>query len=267
MPLAPKRETARDLWGKELVFAIKHAGMTGQDLARALPVAPSTVSQWINGKRTPDLKDVRLCDAKLGTNGHLARYYKQWVTREIPSEWDDKWLSAEANANMLLNFELSFIPGLLQTEDYARAIIQDNHSSTDIDERVKRRMSRQTILNDESPPTCIFVIDEYALRRPFGTPQIMAAQLARLCELATRPNIVIKVIPLNTPYYAALPFMIARLDGVELVNVDTTLRGQVIEENSEVAESNKIWEDLREAALSTSESRQLIEKVMRTWEQ
>jgi transcriptional regulator with XRE-family HTH domain len=264
--VAPKRETALEAWGMELGHACEATGMTGKQLAEALNVVPATVSQWMNGKRTPHLKDVERCDEKLATNGYLTRYFKRWVTREIPTEWADKWLTAETHANMLQNFELSFIPGLLQTEDYARAIIQDNHSSIDIDERVRRRMERQKILSDENPPTCIFVIDEQALHRLVGSPQVMAAQLARLGELASQGNIVIKVIPTGTKYYAALPFMIARLDGVELANLDTALRGQVIEGNGEVVEINKIWEDIREAALSPSDSFQLIEKVIRQWE-
>jgi transcriptional regulator with XRE-family HTH domain len=264
--MAPKRETALEAWGKELQLACKAAAMTGKQLADALHVVPATVSQWMNGKRAPHLKDVERCDEKLGTNGYLARYFTKWVTREIPSEWQDRWLSAEAQANVIQNFELFVIPGLLQTEDYARTVIQYNrHSSIPVEEIVRRRIERQAILNDENPPLCIFVIDEYALRRMFGGKEVMYGQLTRLRELAQQPNIVIKIIPAGSEYYPGCPFMIIRFDKTEIANLDTTLRGQVIEGVGQVAEITKIWEDIREAALSPKESLELIERVMEEW--
>lgn len=241
--------------------------MKGRDFAKLVGVAPSTVSQWLNGKRTPDIRDIRRCDEKLGTNGYLARYFERWVTREIPLEWVDKWLKAEAHANVLNNFEVTVIPGLLQTERYAEAIMQvARHSSLDPKERTRRRIERQGVLTDENPPMCVFVIDEYALRRLVGSPEIMIEQLTHLCNLAARPNIVVKIVPLGTEYYSALPFMIARLDGVELVNLDTTLRGQIMEGNGDVAEVNKIWEDVREAALPSTNSLQLVQDAIQEWE-
>lgn len=265
--MAPKRGTALEAWGEELRYACNSAGMTGKELAEALHVAPPTISQWMTGRRTPHIDDVRRCDEILGTNGYLARYFKKWVTREIPTEWADRWLKAEALANIVQNFELSVIPGLLQTEDYARAVMRYNrHSPFDIEERVQRRMERQKILNDENPTMCIFVIDEYALRRPFGGRDVMVEQLRRLVELADQPNIVIKVIQSSTEYYPGCPFMIARLDGGEVVNLDTSLRGHVIEGNGEVVEMNKVWEDIREAALSSDESLALIGKMIEEWQ-
>ena len=265
--MAPKRETALDAWGKELAYACEAAGMTGRQLAEALHVAPSTVSQWMNGRRTPHVEDVERCDQVLATNGYLARYFKRWVAREFPAEWDDTWVSAEAQANVIQNFEISVVPGLLQTEDYARAVIRYNrHSSIDMEERLRRRMGRQGILDDENPPMCIFVIDEYALRRRVGDAKVMADQLARLRDLAEQPNIVIKIIPSGTEYYAGSPFMIARLDGFEIVNLDDALSGRVIDGHSQVTEIVKVWEDLREAALSPAQSIELLVSVLKEWE-
>ncbi len=265
--MAPKRETALDTWGTELGLACDAAGMTGRRLAETLHVAASTVSQWMNGRRTPHLDDVKRCDEVLGTNGYLARYFERWVTREIPSEWVDKWLSAEANANLLQNFEISVIPGLLQTENYARAVMRfARHSALDVEERIQRRMDRQRILNDENPPMCIFVIDEYILRRPTGGPEVMVEQLIHLRECTKLPNVVIKVVPSGTEYYSTLPFMIAELDGVKITNVDDALSGRVVEVNGEVVEVGKIWEDVREAALPPKDSLELIEKVIEEWQ-
>jgi transcriptional regulator with XRE-family HTH domain len=116
--MAPKRETALELWGKELAHAREAARMTGRQLADAMHVVPSTVSQWESGKRKPHLEDLERIEALLGTNGYLQRLRTKWVSREIPTEWTDKWIAAEARATMVQNFELFVIPGLLQTEDY-----------------------------------------------------------------------------------------------------------------------------------------------------
>lgn len=266
--MAPKQETALEAWGQELRFACEAARMTGKQLAEVLHVAPNTISQWMTGKRKPDIKDVKRCDAKLGTNGYLTRYFERWVTRELPTEWADRWLTAEENANIIQNFELSVIPGLLQTEDYARERLRHNTdlSPAEIEEHVRRRMERQKILGDENPTVCIFVIDEYALRRPVGGRDVMVAQLSRLAELAEQRNIIVKVVRSGTDYHAGCPFMIARLGGAEIVNLDDALIGHVVEGNGHVARINTIWEGIREAALSPADSLELIKEVLSEWE-
>jgi transcriptional regulator with XRE-family HTH domain len=265
--MAPKRETALDAWGKELAYACEAAGLTGRQLAETLHVAPSTLSQWMNGRRTPHLDDVNRCDQALSTNGYLVRYFERWVTPEVPSVWADQWQVAEAHANLIQSYDAYTVPGLLQTPDYARAVIGlHRHSPIDLEERVRRRLERQAVLNDENPPMCIFVIDEYALRRMFGGQKVMIQQLMRLLEFATWPNIVLKIVPLGTEYYAGSSFMILRLDGAEVINLDDVLNGRIIKGVGEAAEINRIWEEIRESALAFEQSVELIEKVIKEWE-
>jgi transcriptional regulator with XRE-family HTH domain len=264
--MAPKRETALEAWGKELKYACKAAAMTGKQLAEALHVVPATVSQWMNGKRTPHLQDVERCDEKLGTDGYLARYFTKWVTQEAPGTWQGRWMAAEARASIIQEFDAYAIPGLLQTGDYARTVIQYNqHSSLPVEELVRRRIERQVILNDENPPMCVFVLDEYVLYRNVGGPDVMVEQLARLCDLAAQSNIVIKIVPAGSEYYAACPFMIIRFDKTEIANLDTTLGGQIIEDVDQITALTRSWEDIRETALSPKESLELIERVMEEW--
>lgn len=264
--MAPKRRTALEKWGRELGHAIDASEISARQLAQDINVAPSTISNWVGGKRMPDVKDVQRIERALGTNGYLERTLVEWVSEEVPSEWRDKWLAAEKLAHMVFNFELSVVPGLLQTEDYARTVIQYNrHAPFDAEQRVRRRMERQEILTDTNPPTCVFVIDEYVLHRNVGGPKIMAEQLAHLHDLAEQPNVVIKVVPTGTEYYAGCPFMLARLNGKEIANLDDTLTGRVIEGNDDVTEVAKIWEDIREAALPPKESLEVIEKAFESW--
>jgi hypothetical protein len=141
----------------------------------------------------------------------------------------------------------------------------NRRTSIDIEERVQARLERQAILDGDNPPTCVFVIDEYALRRPAGGRKVMAEQLARLRELAERPDIIVQIVPSDAEYYAGCPFMIAKFDGVEIANLDSALRGQIVEARDDIFELTIIWEDIRRAALSPKESLKLIDKVRQEW--
>ncbi|HEU5156329.1 MAG TPA: helix-turn-helix transcriptional regulator [Streptosporangiaceae bacterium] len=267
--MAQKRETALELWGYEFARAREAAGFGSQVAFAAhdnVHVSASLIAHWETGRRLPRKEDLADCEKVLGTNGYLARLLDKWVSREVPTEWQDKWLSAEARATLIHNFELSVVPGLLQTESYARAVLRHNRrASIDVEEGVRARLARQAILGDGDPPTCLFVIDEYALRRNVGGPEVMVEQLTHLRDLAEHPDIVVQIVPSGVDYYAGCPFMLARFDGTEIANLDSALRGQIVEGHDEVAQITRVWEDIRRAALSPKESLELIEKVIAEW--
>lgn len=163
-------------------------------------------------------------------------------------------------------FELSVIPGLLQTADYARAILQyARHAPIDVEERVHARLSRQAVLTEGAPPTCVFLIDEYALHRSAGEREVMCDRLMRLRELAERPDLIVQVIPYGTRYYAGCPFMIATLDGREVAYQDGALGGCIIESHDKVAEMTRIWHHIRSVALPENASMALVEGVAQEW--
>ncbi|WP_239377204.1 helix-turn-helix transcriptional regulator [Frankia sp. Cj5] len=134
----------------------------------------------------------------------LAREANQpgWWHRfaDILPDWFESYLGLETAATLIRTYEVQFIPGLLQTEDYARSvIIQSNAPGTvsakDIERRVDMRMSRQKVLDRPNPPRLWAVLDEAALRRPIGTPAVMRTQLERLIAVSERPNLAIQVMP------------------------------------------------------------------------
>jgi hypothetical protein len=119
---------------------------------------------------------------------------------------------------------MQFVPGLLQTPEYARAVIRGGHpaaSSDEITRRVSLRMKRQQILSRPEGPKLWAVVDETALRRRLGGPGVMEAQLERLIELASEPNIALYVVPLQSGYHAAAAgsFSILRFAAAELPDV------------------------------------------------
>jgi hypothetical protein len=121
------------------------------------------------------------------------------VTDVLPG-WFESFIGLETAAKLIRTYEIQFIPGLLQTEDYARAVIAQGNgrggvSVETVDRRIGVRMSRQEILNRPDPPRLWAVVDEAAIRRRIGGPAVMRAQLKHLIAAMEQPNIVIQVIP------------------------------------------------------------------------
>ncbi|WP_046470683.1 helix-turn-helix domain-containing protein [Allosalinactinospora lopnorensis] len=159
----------------------------------------------------------------------------------LPS-WFDVYIGLEESASIIRTYELQFVPGLLQTEDYARAVIQLSHAAiaptAEIDRRVSMRMRRQRRLTGPEPLRFWAVVDEAALRRPYGPPKVMRAQIAHLIEMAALPNVTLQVIPFACGGHAAAggPFSILRFaspqlpDVVYLEQLDSALYFDVCEE-------------------------------------
>src|SRR5262245_16361075 len=187
--MAPKRETAQEIWGNELRHAIEAVGTTGRQLAEALNVEPSTVSNWINGRRTPHIKDVERIEEILGTNGYLKRDLK-WVNREISPEWSE-WREVEEDASELLAVETTLINGLLQSPEYAHVILGS-------DDLVQERLQRQAILTKDDPAFFEVLLDESVLYHKVGSDKIMADALTHLAKMAERDNIVLRFIPFSS---------------------------------------------------------------------
>jgi transcriptional regulator with XRE-family HTH domain len=259
--VAPKRKTAQELWGNELAHALDAAGMKGGQLAEAMHVVPSTVSQWLNGKRKPHRKDVGRIEEILGTNGYLTRYLLNWLPREVAHEWLDKWIEIEEQATQLLWFEPSLVPGLLQTESYARAVLSN-------EEEVASRIARQKILDVDNPPILVALLDESVLRRKVGDAAIMYEQLTHLAAMAERSHIRIHILPLSADACAKIngPYVIASFNGGnEVAYLDNAITGEVIEGKEELARIRRMWELFRSDALHKDESIKLITRIAEEW--
>jgi uncharacterized protein DUF5753/helix-turn-helix protein len=141
----------------------------------------------------------------------------------LPS-WFQSYVGLEAAATQIRTYEVQFVPGLLQTRDYARAVVVLGHwraSPEEIEHRVDLRMARQQILQKADPPQVWVVIDESALRRPVGGAEVMREQIEALIAMAKLPNIRLQVIPFNAGGHAAAggSFSILRFPDPELPDV------------------------------------------------
>jgi len=143
---------------------------------------------------------------------------------DVLPHWFEAYVGLEEVAIQVRAYEVQFVPGLLQTEEYARAVMllgHDDATPREIERRVRLRMTRQAVLDRENPPNVWAVIDEAVLRRPAGSPAIMRGQLKRLADLAQRQNVTIQIIPFQAGGHAAAggPFSILRFAEPDLPDI------------------------------------------------
>jgi transcriptional regulator with XRE-family HTH domain len=264
------RRTWQDYFATELRSWREFRKMSQLQLAEAINYSEATVAMVETRQRKARPEFVERCDKALQTGGALTRLMKELVDRELVPDWMNRWRTIEGAATSLNWFEPLVFPGLLQTPAYARALFEKNGqaASADIEAQVGTRLARQKILTRDVPPMFVAVIDEGMLHRAVGGPEVMHQQLMHLADLCGgRSDIVVQIIPNVTGAYAGLsgPFIIATMDGDELVYLDTALYGQIAESPPEVAIMKRMWESLRAEALPRTASLNLIEEVAKKW--
>jgi transcriptional regulator with XRE-family HTH domain len=141
----------------------------------------------------------------------------------LPS-WFEAYVGLEEVATQVRAYEVQFVPGLLQTEEYIRAVTLLGHDSAlpkEIERRVRLRMARQAVLRRPDPPNVWAVVDEAALRRPVGSPAVIQGQLKHLLWMAQLPNVTIQVMPFQAGGHSAAggPFSILRFAEADLPDV------------------------------------------------
>jgi transcriptional regulator with XRE-family HTH domain len=194
--------------------------LTGVAVEERFGWSPGKVSRMERGFWVrPNLRDVQdLLDLfkvtdederdKLMTLARDARLRGWWhAYKDMVSDRYSTYIGLEAEAVSINTFQLSVIPGLLQTPDYARATLASPHakfSADEIDKRLEIRMARQELLTGEDPIRLFAVMDEAVFRRPIGGPDVMRSQLQHLIEIAERPEVTLQVIPFAAGMHAGV---------------------------------------------------------------
>jgi hypothetical protein len=125
---------------------------------------------------------------------------------DVLPDWFEQYLGLEAGASIIRTYEIQFVPGLLQTKEYARAVVMLQHgtaSPSELERRVELRATRQEVLLRPDPVQLWAVVDEAALRRPVGDLEVMRRQVESLVEFTKRPNVVLQVVPFRVGGHAA----------------------------------------------------------------
>lgn len=278
MPATPS-PTAR---GRRLRLELRRlreeAGLTHSDVARRLEWSPSKVSRIETGQSRVQTGDVRDLLEIYGITDEgireslvqLAREARRrgWWTRYTDVLGSGTYVGLEAEAAGLHTYESMFIPGLLQTEDYARAVIRAGQARPDpdtLERRLSARMVRQEILERPDPPEIWAVLDESVVRRPVGGAEVMQAQLAHLIEVSTRPNttVTLQVLPFTAGAHPGMngPFVILTFNtptDPPMVYLETATDGLYLEEPADVERYTLRFSHLVARALGPDESRTMI---------
>ncbi|GAA3812476.1 helix-turn-helix transcriptional regulator [Sphaerisporangium flaviroseum] len=263
-------ESPTALFGFELRRHRKERGWSQTRLARAIPYSVGTISMIETARRSPSEEFARHCDEALHAEGALMRLWPM-VGRPTAPPWFRPWLDIEATAEALRFWSPLVVPGLLQNEDYARAILSGDVGVTaeQVEEQVNARMERQVILTRPKPPILWVVIDEGVLRRPVGSHTVMASQLERILRAAEEPNIRIQILPYDAYSTAGLAgaFVIAQGDGAsDTAYVESAgILGRVTERSEDLKTLTFRYEGIRAEALSRRESLDLIKDRMQRW--
>ncbi|MFC6022489.1 Scr1 family TA system antitoxin-like transcriptional regulator [Plantactinospora solaniradicis] len=239
-------------------------GMTQDQAGAAIKVSGSSIGGFESGRMVPMPDTAKTLDDLFGTGDEIQRLSAE-AREEAQAPWLRPWTDNERRATLLRWFEHSVIPGLLQTEDYARAILTVGpHTPEQVAEMTASRLARQAAtLERPDPPTLAAIIGEPALR--YGGPTIMKDQLEHLVDIGHRPTVHLRVIPGDVGLHAGLAgaFVVATLPGgSRLGYLDDQLRGRVVSDVDEVGDLERTWESLSAVALPRDQSRDIMLKVI-----
>ena len=189
---------------------------------------------------------------------------------DVLPNWFENYVRLEQVAKVIRTYQVQFVPGLIQNEEYARAVIQHGHRARteyEIERRVQLRMDRQKMLHQPDAPHLWAVIDEAALTRPFGPPRVMRAQIEHLLELSSAPNIDVQVLPFQTGAHAAAggSFTILRFaepDLPDLVYLEQLTSAVYLDKRSDVEDYVMIMERISVQAETPTRSQATLRRLL-----
>ncbi|WP_433345740.1 DUF5753 domain-containing protein [Micromonospora sp. CA-111912] len=230
--------------------AMTETGHTADSLAAHIGVDPKTAAKWASHGRIPQTRHRAKVAELLGKD--VLELWPDALKRKEPA-WFRPWTEIEREAVGLRCFESVVIPGLLQTEAYARAVLACGPLMADAADHVESRLRRQAAVFERSrPPLTVFVIDEAALRR--GSPGVMHPQLDHLAAVAQHANVMVHVLPLGAGLHPgqAGPFAIATTpDADDVGYLDDQAAGRI---TNDVAPLWAVWDTVRSVALPRDQS-------------
>ncbi|MEV0919616.1 helix-turn-helix transcriptional regulator [Streptomyces sp. NPDC049967] len=253
-----------DYYGWELRRQREAAGLRQQQLGDIIFCTGSLIGQVETTKKIPTRDFSERVDAALGTDGVFSRLVGLVLRSQLPT-WFQAYAEMEAKAAYISTYQAQLVYGLLQTEDYARAVLATGMPD-DLEGLLAARMERQRILEQERPPLAWAVLDEAVLHRPIGGHEVMRAQLTRLLDFSTNRWMRIQVLPFAAGEHKSLDgsFNLLRFDDdPDIIYTEDLISGHMTASPDTVREGSLRYAHLQAAALSVEESAALIARVMK----
>ena len=250
------------------------AGVTIDVVADRLGCSPSKVSRIETGHTSATPRDVKDMLDIYGVHGSDADELVQIAREARQKGWwhpfstvlTGAYVGLEAAAKSIRAYEQQVVPGLLQTDMYAMAMIRAarlGDSDQEIEQRVRVRMARQALLIQDDPIDLWVVLDEAVVSRPVGGDEVMRDQLVRLAEMSELPNITVQILPFAVGAHAGMDGTFAILDFPDVEDPDVVFAenatgGLFLEKADELRKYNSIFDTIQATALSPEESRNMI---------
>ncbi|MFD6170058.1 helix-turn-helix domain-containing protein [Streptomyces coeruleorubidus] len=272
------------LVGVQLAGFREDAGLAQDQAARAVGFSAAKLSRIESGKgrRPPTENDVRALLRLYGTDDYEASvllkllqragepgWWQRYDKRLMP-EWFDRLVGLQEAAATIRTFEIQYVPGLLQTPAYTRAVVErglPNAPAGEVERRVELRRHRARLLFRPDAPQLWAVIDESVLLRVLGSTDVMREQLAHLVEMAERPNVTLQIVPLNVTNASApaIPVTYLRFGGLDLPDVvylEHIKSANFLEDLDETEEYRVALDRLADEALKPRDSLELLRTTM-----
>ncbi|MFG2979664.1 Scr1 family TA system antitoxin-like transcriptional regulator [Streptomyces sp. NPDC048258] len=261
----------RALLGAELRVARERAGLSQAELGEPLFVSGSFIGQLEAGTRRMHLEFARQIDDILDTGGFFVRNCGAAAKSKYPDHFAAA-AEAEALATAIREYAPQLIPGLLQTEAYAREVFRAGHPTATeetIDELVANRLARAALLSDPTTPLLWCVLDETVLRRTGDNPAVLAEALRHIASLMRSRRIIVQVLPFSAGLHAAMGGAIKLMsfdDAPPLSYVEGMGTGLLFDDPATVTHHTLTYDLLTANALSPRKSLALIESVAEDYE-
>lgn len=269
--------------GQELRRLREQKNMTAEQVADRLLVSQSKISRLENGRRSISQRDVRdLCGVYEVEDERIVSSLMQMAKESRQQGWWNAfgdvpysvYIGLETAAASLRIYQSLVVPGLLQTRDYAEAVIAGGSpeaTAADVEKRVKVRMRRQDRIREPEQPLRLWaVFDEAALRRVVGGRQIMREQLEHLLEVAELPHVTVQVLPFDTGAHPGVTGQYAILEFPEesdssVIYLEGVTSDLYLEKGEDVHNYSVMYEHLRAQALNPEHTRQFIADAAETY--
>jgi transcriptional regulator with XRE-family HTH domain len=272
-PLSERDRESVSLFVDEMKADRAQRKWSQAELARQAHCSESSIAMVESYQRPPTASLAKALDKAFGTSGTYARMERRLRNLPFPASFRS-FAPHEAEAATLSTYQHSLVPGLLQTPEYARAVLETkpNASDDEVENLVKGRLARQSVLGRDDPPAPLMyaLVDEGALNRPVAPPAVMHDQLAHLVDLSRKPNVTIQVVPYDAGGHSGLlgAFVIAdRPSAARIVFIEDVTGGRVSEDAATVAEVVLRFNALRSEALPKGASRNAMEGVAERWKE
>lgn len=278
----PGSVVRRMLLGSQLRRLREARGITREAAGYSIRASESKISRMELGRvsfKTRDVEDLltlygitdeaeRNSLLSLAREANVAGWWHSYS--DVLPSWFPTYVGLEGAASLIRAYEVQFVHGLLQTEAYARAVVRrgmKGESAADVEKRVALRLERQKYLTDEHGPEVHIVLDEAALRRPYGDRQVMRGQLQHLIEISERPNVRLQIMPFGfgghsgeSGAFTLLSF--SESDLTDVVYLEQLTSALYLDKHEDVAQYEKALKELQQDSPGPDESRDLLRGLL-----